>query len=106
MTTFLTRREFASLTIGLLLPACSGAGTEGKYLGEWVDVKRPYRTARVFRDGAALFWQDNEGTYAARVDDGTLKVSTMMGEIAVQYVPSTGHLVAAGYEFRRADSTP
>lgn len=79
-----------------------GDSAEQSYLGDWVPVKYSSgRFVKIYRDGTALVWEDNEGKYAARFDNGVLKVSTDFGEIAVQYLKSSDHLVFTGREYRR-----
>lgn len=92
----------------LLLSGCGGSGGkslagsgEQNYLGDWIDVKNPERFAKIYRDGAALVWEDNEGKYPARLENGQLRFSADFGEIAVQHLKSSDHLIAAGLEFKR-----
>lgn len=97
--------------LALLAAACvliasgCGGGTsraEKKYLGDWVQVDSSHRFAKIYRDGDALIWEDNEGKYPARMNEGQMIVSAgMFGDVAVQYVPSSDHLIAAGNEYKR-----
>lgn len=90
------------LIVSLSVAACGGS--ERKYLGEWVDIQTPDRFANISKDGDALTWEDNEGKYPARMEDGQLNVSSGLGDILVQHVGSTDHLIAAGQEFKRKGS--
>jgi hypothetical protein len=90
------------VVILLSIGACGRS--ERKYLGEWVNVQSPDSFAKIYEDGDALIWEDDEGKYPARIEDGQLKVSSGLGDIVVQYVESTDHLIAAGQEFKRKDS--
>lgn len=88
-----------SFVVFLLVGACGGG--ERKYLGEWVEIDNPNSFAKISKDGDALIWEDDEGKYPARIEEGQLKVSTGFGDVLVQHIESTDHLIAAGQEYKR-----
>lgn len=56
---------------------------------------------KISKDGDALIWEDDDGKYPARIENGQLKVSSELGDVVVQHVESTDHLIAAGQEYKR-----
>lgn len=81
--------------VAVIAVGCNSSSTSVKnYLGNWQDISDSTRTAKIYADTkAGYIWEDNEGKYTAKFENGVLKVqATDIGTAVVTYDDSSKHL--------------